>query len=165
MIETVVRHATANDLPALEWDGAYTHFRRAYSYAMTESKKGRRLLLVADVGETIIGQIFVQLKITSSMGKGEGPAAYLYAFRVKPEYQNQGIGMQLLQEAEELCRSRGLRRLLISVSRSNPGARRLYERFGFVYVAEDPGRWSYVDQEGRMREEIDPSFLFEKLLQ
>lgn len=165
MVDTRVRQATESDLEALEWEGEYTHFRRAYSYAMAEAKRGRRLMLIAEAGETIVGQIFVQLAITSSMGKGNGPAAYFYAFRVKPSYQNQGVGTRLLHEAEERCRNKGLKRLLISVSKNNHSAQRLYARFGFVHVDEDTGRWSYVDHEGQTRAIVETSLVFEKQLQ
>jgi ribosomal protein S18 acetylase RimI-like enzyme len=164
MTDALVRQATESDLEALEWEGEYTHFRPAYSFAMAETKRGRRLMLVAEQDQTIIGQIFVQFEITASMGQGNGPAAYFYAFRVKPSHQNQGVGTRLLQEAEDRCRSRGLKRLLISVAKSNRPARRLYERFGFEHVDDDPGRWSYVDHEGQTRKVVEPSLVFEKQL-
>ena len=42
MLEKVdlrIRQATESDLPALEWDGEYIHFRRVYREAMKEVKK------------------------------------------------------------------------------------------------------------------------------
>lgn len=57
-----LRFLREDDLPALEWDGAYTHFRHVYREAYLASLKGQALLWVAD-HETagIIGQAFIQL--------------------------------------------------------------------------------------------------------
>ncbi len=54
---------------------------------------------------------------------------------VFPQYQNRGIGSDLLAEAERLARERGCCKLTLEVHDTNVDAKRLYERFGF-------GPWS-----------------------
>jgi GNAT superfamily N-acetyltransferase len=59
---------------------------------------------------------------------------------VRPDRRGQGIGTALAREAEQLAAARGHRRTSLSVSESNPGARRLYERLGYVRAAVPPER-------------------------
>lgn len=161
-VPIVIRLAAEADLPALEWDGEYRHYRRLFHKAMEEARRGRRVLLLAEVDEQIVGQIFIQLSTKpafSILGKASG---YLYAFRVKQPHRNQGIGTHLITEAESQLRLRGHSRAVISVAIRNVAARRLYERLDYRIFSEDPGEWSYVDHLGRLRKVREPSFVLEK---
>jgi ribosomal protein S18 acetylase RimI-like enzyme len=156
-----IRSATEADLPILEWDGQY---RRLYRRAIHEARKGRRLLLVAEVGGQIAGQIFVQFSSRHEGLEAGVFSGYLYAFRVRPQFRNQGIGTRLIHEAEAALRQRGFRRAVITVAKHNHDARRLYERLGYGLFAEDPGVWSYVDHKGRVRRVVEPACVLEKWL-
>jgi ribosomal protein S18 acetylase RimI-like enzyme len=161
VVETLlplIREATESDLPALEWEGEYRHFRALFRTSLMEARLGQRALLLAEQDRRLIGQLFVHL------GGGVGGTGYLYAFRVRPEVRNRGIGTRLIEEAELLLRRRGCRRAVISVGKDNPGARRLYERLGYRVCAEDPGQWSFVDDQGETRQVSEPSYVLEKRL-
>ena len=54
---------------------------------------------------------------------------------VFPQFQNRGIGGDLLAEAERLARERSCCKLTLEVHDTNQNAKRLYERLGF-------GPWS-----------------------
>jgi ribosomal protein S18 acetylase RimI-like enzyme len=54
---------------------------------------------------------------------------------VAEAYRGRGIGRALLTEAESLTRSRGLRRLRLSVLAGNRNALAAYERFGFKHYS------------------------------
>jgi ribosomal protein S18 acetylase RimI-like enzyme len=54
---------------------------------------------------------------------------------VFPQYQNRGIGSDLLTQAERLARERGCCKLTLEVHDTNADAKRLYEKLGF-------GPWS-----------------------
>lgn len=62
---------------------------------------------------------------------------YMFGLRVLPNYQRQGIGTALLRYAVTLCAGRGIFEFTIGVETSNEGARRLYERLGFVLFLEN----------------------------
>ena len=159
-----IRPATAADLKALEWDGEYTHYRRLFERAVHEAKHGRRILLLAEIDGNLVGQIFVQLNTRATFSIKGAPSGYLYAFRVKPAFRNKGVGSRLLREAEVSLSARGCRRAVISVSKRNLAAKRLYERAGYAVFTDDPGEWSYTDHLGQVREVREPAFVMEKWL-
>ena len=158
----IIRQARSEDLPSLEWEGEYRRYRLVYQRAYAESLRGRRILLVAEIEGRVVGQIFLQ--VDSAFGGGDGRAAYLYALRVRPEYRNRGIGTELVREAESVLRQRGFSRVLISVAQDNDAARRLYERLGYEVFGDDPGNWSFFDDQGQPQEVHEPAFLLDKML-
>jgi len=159
-----IRFATSEDLKALEWDGEYAHYRRLFQRAIEEAQNGRRILLLAEIGEQLVGQIFMQLTTQANFSTEGVSSGYLHAFRVKPLFRNRGVGSQLLHEAEQNLVSRGFLRAVISVGKRNGAARRLYERAGYAMFTEDSGDWSYFDHLGRLREVSEPAFVLEKWL-
>ena len=167
MLEKVdlrIRHATALDLPAFEWDGEYKHFRRLYREAMEAAEKGRRLIFVAETGDHVIGQIFVNFFSIWRDSMAGLRTGYLHSFRVKPEYRNRGIGRKLVQAAEDALIERGFQRVIIAVAQRNDGALRLYQKLGYVIFRDDPGRWSYIDHCDQIQHISEPAFLLRKSL-
>jgi ribosomal protein S18 acetylase RimI-like enzyme len=167
MVEAIryrIREAQASDLKALEWEGEYKHFRRVYQQAMREAERGNRLLLVAEVNEELIGQIFIAFENVWKNRFREGAAAYLHSFRVKQTFRNQGIGRSLLKRAEVELIAHGYNRAVISVAKENDGALRLYESEGYRIFGEDQGNWSYFDHEGVLQHIHEPAYVLEKQL-
>jgi len=168
-----IRLLKQQDLPSLEWDGEFIHFRRVYADAFERAKTGRSVLWVADLNPDIanpaqfksagiIGQLFVQLtcdrpELADGVQKG-----YIYAFRVKPTYRGSGLGTRMLEFAEEDLKQRGFRTATLNVAQVNKDARRLYERLGYHVVASDPGRWSYPDEKGYWHFVEEPAWRMEK---
>ncbi len=62
---------------------------------------------------------------------------YLFGLRVLPDYQRHGIGTALMRYAVSFCMQRGVFEFTIGVETKNDGARRLYERLGFVNFLEN----------------------------
>lgn len=161
--QIVIRQVTHDDLPALEWEGQYKHFRRLFKYAFQRAREGKAVLWIAELpGEGLIGQIFVQL-VTHRRDLADGKArAYIYAFRVRPEHRGEGLGTLLLDTVEKDLRARGFKRVCLNVGQDNLDARRLYERLGYSVVASEAGIWSYIDHRGRHRQVHEPAWRMEK---
>ena len=63
---------------------------------------------------------------------------YVNVLACYPENRGRGLGSQLLNLAEEIARADGFRRMSVIVADENEGARRLYERAGYVERAKAP---------------------------
>ena len=58
----IIRHLTFDDLPHLEWEGEYIHYRQVYLKAYQSRNEGKTVIWVADLPSMgIIGQVFIQL--------------------------------------------------------------------------------------------------------
>jgi ribosomal protein S18 acetylase RimI-like enzyme len=171
--QVTIRLLKQQDLPPLEWEGEFTHFRRVYADAFERARTGRSILWVAEftgpdqlpgshLTNGIIGQLFVQLtcdrpELADGIHKG-----YIYAFRVKPFFRGGGLGTRMLKIAETDLKQRGFKTVTLNVAQVNQDARRLYERLGYHVVASDPGRWSYPDEKGYWRFVEEPAWRMEK---
>ena len=160
-----IRMATRQDLPALEWNGEYTHFRRLYQEVYEGAVRGEALLWVADLdGTGVIGQLFVQLNSARKELADGDLRAYIYGFRIQPVYRGQGLGSHLLSVVEDDLVQRGFRIAVLNVSRDNIDAIQLYQREGYQIVAPEPGQWSYLDDQGVRRWVDEPAWRMEKHL-
>jgi ribosomal protein S18 acetylase RimI-like enzyme len=158
-----IRHIQKAELPVLEWEGVYTHYRRVYADAFERMSAGRSVMWVADLpGTGIIGQVFVQL-ICDRPDLADGfYRAYLFAFRVRPEHRSLGLGSKMLSVVEADLIRRGYARAVLNVAQVNLRARSFYERNGYTVAAPEPGRWSYPDENGKWRTEVEPAWRMEK---
>jgi ribosomal protein S18 acetylase RimI-like enzyme len=160
-----IRQVIQKDLSGLEWEGEYTHFRRLYTEAFRRAEKGEAVLWVAEInGSGLIGQLFVHLESQRLELANGQTRAYIYGFRVRPLYRGRGIGTRMLEVAENDLIRRGFQKVVLNVGRENHEARRLYERTGYTIIGTDPGRWSYLDESGNLREVHEPAWRMEKTL-
>jgi ribosomal protein S18 acetylase RimI-like enzyme len=142
MIEVVlpltIRDLTLEDLPACSWSGSPTHL---VSVA--------RALERVRVGEVdylaVCPPSGVPVALTGvDYSKAPG-AGTLWQLEVHGALRSCGIGTLLIRAAEERIRGRGLDRAELGVEDSNPRARALYERLGYVAFGQEAVAW---DQEG-----------------
>jgi ribosomal protein S18 acetylase RimI-like enzyme len=158
-----MRSATDADLPALEWNGEYRHFRQLYHEIFHSARQGEALLWVAELPSSgVIGQLFVQLASTRKELADGVTRAYIYGFRIQPAYRRKGIGSFMLRYVEEDLEKRGFQCVCLNVTKENVDARRLYERCGYAIVAVEAGYWSYVDENGTRQFVHEPSWRMEK---
>ena len=160
----IVREAVEADLPALEWDGEYTHFRRVFRLTYAQTLTGQRLMLLAEAAGQVVGQIFAQLRSDHPRYADGQRRGYLYALRTKVNWRERGVGSLLLATAEDRLRARGYEESVIAVAQTNPMARRFYEKRGYRVFLEDPGRWEYTDHLGQRHEVREPAWVLEKPL-
>jgi ribosomal protein S18 acetylase RimI-like enzyme len=162
-LQITIRYATYQDLPALEWEGEFAHFRHVFAEAYRLKELGEVIIWIAELIDFgILGQLFIQLYGPHQLQSNSNRYAYIYGFRVRPLYRGNGIGSRLLRKAEDDLVERGFERITLNVARDNNSARRLYERFGYQVVAPEPGIWSYLDDQGRRRFVNEPAWRMEK---
>ncbi len=154
-----IRQAKKADLPSLEWNGEYTHFRRLYADTFSMVQKGNAIIWIAEMSAAgLIGQCFVSLKGSRPELSDGAVRAYIYGFRVRPEYRNQGIGTRMMHTLEDDLRTRGFRQATLNVGQDNPAAKRFYDRLGYAVIGDDPGFWSYIDDRGKRRDMHEPAW-------
>jgi ribosomal protein S18 acetylase RimI-like enzyme len=160
-----IRLGREEDLPGLEWQGEYIHFRRLYRQVYQNTCDGKACIWVAELEQTgIIGQVFVQFSSSRrELADGE-TRAYVYGFRVQPAYRGSGVGTKLLEQVEQDLQKRHFHWVTLNVSRQNMGAQRFYKRNGYQIVAAEAGRWSYTDHLGTRREVDEPAWRMQKSL-
>ncbi len=159
-LPVVIRIATQEDLPRLEWYGQYIHYRNLFRRAYRDQQLGTRLILVADCNGFPIGHVFI-LFMDDELGNKQ---AYLYSLRVMDMFHSQGIGSALIHEAEVHILARGYFNVTIAAAKTNPAARRLYERLGYEMFMDDRGEWSYTDHLGNVRHIKEPCWLLQKTI-
>lgn len=147
-VPVIIRYAAAEDLSRLEWDREMWGFRGIFWQTYDETLKNRRAMLVADVGSTPVGRLFIQLAAGNLIYVDGVTRAYLYSLHVIPSLQGRGIGTCLIETAEHILRDRGYQWATIAVAVDNVRARRLYERLGYAVFRRDDSRWSYTDPDG-----------------
>lgn len=164
-LAVIIRQVQLADLPALEWGGEYTHFRRLYAEAFRQMVNGDALLWMAETqNKGLVAQVFVQLNSQRTDLADGRLRAYIYGFRVKPEYRRRGVGTRLMNYIERDLQKRGYGYANLNVGQDNPGALRLYERLGYSVIGPDPGVWSYIDHQGTRHTVNEPAWRMEKCL-
>ncbi|MES9535934.1 GNAT family N-acetyltransferase [Actinomadura sp. NPDC000600] len=75
-------------------------------------------------------------------------AGTLWQLAVHEALQSCGIGTPLIQAAEQRISARGLNRAELSVEETNPRARALYERLGYIAHGRAPESWDQEAPDG-----------------
>ena len=158
-----IRNLVESDLPALEWQGRYKHFRNLHKEIYNYTLKRSAMMWVANLdGAELIGQLFIQLNSGRSEFADGRINAYLFAFRVKTPYRGFGIGTKMLNTVEMCLHNKGFIWLTLNVIREEVLTRRFYEDLGFNVVAKEKGHWSYIDEKGYRQDIQEPSWKMKK---
>lgn len=160
-----IRPAAEEDLPGMEWNGEFSHFRKIYKQHFQNTRNGSTRIWVAETeaGE-IVGQVFIMLYSRQPEMADGINRAYLFSFRIKADYRGKGLGGFMLDFVEDFLISRGFKTLCLNVARLNVNARRMYENHGFKVVAPEEGRWRYEDQFGNWQTIHEPAWRMVKKL-
>ena len=160
-----IRLAAKSDLREMEWEGEFQHFRTVYADVYDRSKRGLALMWVAELpGKGLLGQAFIQLKMSDRSSADGRNRAYLHSFRVRPAVRGRGLGTAIMRHVEQDLLRRGFRELTLNVAEENEGAIRLYQRLGYKIVKRIPGEWAYYDDQGRLQTMAEPGFRLIKRL-
>jgi ribosomal protein S18 acetylase RimI-like enzyme len=92
------------------------------------AKPGAVLLALRDDDGALIGSVWLEPRGVD--------AWYLGMFTIRPDLQSRGLGRTLLDEAERFARSRGARRMQMTVIQLRAPLIAWYERLGFRATGE-----------------------------
>ncbi len=155
----IIRQVDKADLPALEWDGEYLKYRRMFANLYHNTRYKDTLMWIVETKQCeMVGQAFVILRSEEKEVADGKTRAYVFSFRVKPQFRNCGIGSYLMGFIENDLRERGFKCITLNVAKENLDALRLYQRLGYRITGSRPGIWSFVDHEGRTQHIHEPSW-------
>lgn len=157
-LSVTIRLCTQSDLRALEWDGLFSEQREIIESAFERQLAGTNIMLVAELEEQLVGQIWIDL--TDARDRG----ALLWAFRVHPALQGCGIGTELLNAAERWLAARDFCTVAIGVEQGNESAKRLYDRLGYTVVGPIVESYDFTTPAGSSMEVTVHLWLMEKRL-
>ena len=141
VIPLAIRDLTAEDLPSCAWSGSATHLT---SIARALERAGR--------GEVDYLAVCPPSGLPVALGGidyAQSPGAgTLWQLVVHGALQSCGIGTILIRAAEQRILARGLHRAELGVEESNPRARALYDRLGYVAYARALDSWDEQAPDG-----------------
>ncbi|MFD7166814.1 GNAT family N-acetyltransferase [Streptomyces violascens] len=142
-VPVLVRDLTPADLSACTWSGSAAHLGQVAAELERAASGEVDYLAVCTATDlpVAIGGVDYQLAV----GVGTLWLAVL------PALQSCGLGTLLVRAAEDRIRSRGLLRAELGVEESNPRARALYERLGYVAYGRQPDAWDVQAPDGSIR--------------
>ena len=147
-LDTLVRRATSDDLPAIGELGALlvrTHYdfdpqrfmrparNVAEGYASflgTQLAQPDVVVLVAERERRVVGYVYAGVEPLDWMALRDRAGA-VYDVVVDPGHRGHGVGRLLLEGALEFLRSRGVPRVVLSTAERNEEAQRLFKSAGF----------------------------------
>lgn len=143
VLEVLIRPCRAEDLPLLEWFGAFAEHRQIIHEAFEAQAAGSGLMLAAVANGFPLGQVWIRF------GPDASPdAALLWALRVFPAVQGLGLGRRLVAAAEQAAAERGFALAEIGVEKHNREALRLYLRLGYEPTGERRETFAYTSPRG-----------------
>lgn len=128
----MIRQATADDLPLVRdlWDEFGSEIRDApWRDTDHDDDLGRIEKALADGGVLLADEDGIA--VVSTIGSKTAELDFLH---VRPNARGKGLAAELMREAVDLVRERGLEMLELHVLASNTDARAVYERWGFEPV-------------------------------
>ncbi len=161
----IIRPGRRTDLPQMEWDGEFTHLRKIYANTYERSRAGLARIWVAEIpDQDVIGQVLLQLKSNREDLADGVKHAYLFSFRIKPQFRGQGLGALLLTAAENDVLQKDFAEMTLIVSKENVRAIQFYSRHGYRIFASESGEWMYRDHKNLRHKVIDPGWKMIKFL-
>ena len=141
VIPLIIRDLTPGDLPSCAWSGSAVHLASI-----------ARMLERAQRGEVDYLAACPPSGLPVALGGidyAENPGAgTLVQLVVHGALQSCGIGTILIRAAEQRILARGLHRAELGVEESNPRARALYDRLGYVTYGRAPESWDEQAPDG-----------------
>jgi ribosomal protein S18 acetylase RimI-like enzyme len=158
-LAVTIRIAKESDLAALEWEGLFEEQREIIQAAYARQQQRSTVMLIAETGGRVVGQIWVDLTKFASRSAG-----FLWAFRVHPASRCCGIGTELLGAAEAWLAAHAFESGTIGVEKDNARAMCFCRRLGYVVAGELVERYTYTAPSGESHDVTIDQWLLEKRL-
>jgi GNAT superfamily N-acetyltransferase len=133
--EDVIREVREDDVPVAAYRAAFDEI----------TADAHQQLLVGELDGVVVAT--AQVTWVRRLTYVGGEMGIVESVRVRSDLRGRGLGEQLVQDVLELARRRGAVRVELTTNAQRDGARRFYERLGFVashvgmkcYLGNDEG--------------------------
>jgi ribosomal protein S18 acetylase RimI-like enzyme len=140
-VDVSIDDLRVDDLPQLGWSGDAAHLASVRTQ-LRRRETGEVVYLAARLRDgTPVGKAGVDLGVDPVRG-------VIWQVVVREDLQGRGIGTALIVECEARIRAAGRPLAALSVELSNPRARALYERLGYLPYDERDTGWPTTDETG-----------------
>lgn len=144
VVNLSVRDLSQEDLQWCSWSGSALHLTQV-ARELERARAGMvDYLAVCPPSDMPVAIGGVDYQVNPGAGT-------LWQLAVHPALQSCGIGTLLVEAAEQRILDRGLHRAELGVEESNPRARALYERLGYVGYDRKPDAWDAEGSDGVVR--------------
>jgi ribosomal protein S18 acetylase RimI-like enzyme len=158
-LAVTIRVCSEADLRALEWDGMFEDHREIILDAFLRQQQRSNMMLVAESGARIVGQVWIDLTRLASRGTG-----LLWALRVHPSARSRGIGTELVGAAEAWLAANAFESGALGVEKENARGLRLCRRLGYEVAGELLERYTYTAPSGSSHDVTVDQWLLQKRL-
>ena len=158
-LDITIRPCQRSDLQDLEWFGMFSQMREVSLSAFSRYEWGEIMMFVAETNQFPVGQVWVDLVKLRADSIG-----VIWALRVMPPLHNFGIGSRLIATAESLLRNQGYEIAELGVEKTNPHAKRLYERLGYRVVKDNIEEWDFITPDGQSVHMVADEWIMSKRL-
>jgi len=144
--------ATISDIPALcelldilfSQEAEFTPDREAQSRGLARiiNNPDIGLIVAARQDNRVVGMVNILYTLSTALGDR---VALLEDMVVSPSVRGSGIGSGLLEQAIQLARLNGCKRITLLTDRANEPAHRFYQKHGFGFSAMIPMRLSLTE--------------------
>jgi ribosomal protein S18 acetylase RimI-like enzyme len=142
VLPLTIRGLTRDDLASCAWTGSP---QSNFAAALDRADRGEVDYLVVCPPS---GLPVAVGGIDYALSEGAGT---LYQLAVHGAVQSCGVGTLLIGAAEQRIRARGLHRAELGVELTNPRARALYDRLGYIAYGSRPEEWGEQADDGSVR--------------
>ncbi|MEK7532949.1 MAG: GNAT family N-acetyltransferase [Patescibacteria group bacterium] len=145
-MNVTIRQANVADVPAIcslsqslfeherqftdEYDMGWSHGKAGKAFFTRRLKSPSSFILLAVDGDKPVGYALVKLDKFS--WRSFNPVADINNLSVDPAYRGQGVGARLIEEAKQVAKKRGARRMTVQAQHKNERALKFYRTQGFT---------------------------------
>jgi len=114
--------------------------RRDVKKDFEEMRKGKRLILFAEVDNKVVGTVQLIYELEDKELADGKSIANLHHLRVKEEFRNKGIATKLEKKLAEVAKKKGFKMITLSIGhdQSYDFLKRIYEGWGYIFLKENP---------------------------
>ncbi|MGL6173703.1 MAG: GNAT family N-acetyltransferase [Cellulosilyticaceae bacterium] len=160
----ITRQATPDDLIRL-WNGRFADYQEKYIHQI---QSGIHEMWVLENQETsdLIGELHVIWNKPDAPYEANGiDQAYLFAFRIQPEYQGQHLGTLLMNRVLNRIKEKGFSYATIGVDPNEAHLVSMYNNWGFTTLIQSNSfEETSRDESGHLHTHISTYHVYQKIL-